>query len=109
MAGMGTATGRNVPMIEPDVESAYMRPATAPASSMVVTPRRTANGEAMPSRVIGAEKSSITAKNEPRKAPTDAPANASTAALRNGSATNGRTATHAAADSMSQHRNRVVE
>ncbi len=95
-------------MIDPDVERAYMRPATAPASSIVVTPSRTAKGEAIPRSVIGAENSSITAKKEPRKAPTDAPANASTAALRKGSATKGRTATHPAAASISQHRNRIV-
>ena len=56
---------------------------------MLVTPSRTANGEAMPSSVIGTEKISMAAKNEPRKAPTDASANAPTARSSSGSAMNG--------------------
>ena len=84
------------------VDRAYMRPDTSPASSTVRTPRRTANGEAIPSSVTGTEKSSMTAKNEPRNAPTDVLANALTAADRNGWAMNGSTAMAAAAISISR-------
>ena len=88
----------------PAVDRAYMRPATSPAFSMLVTPSRTANGDAMPSSVIGTEKISMAAKNEPRKAPTDASANAVTAWSSSGLAMNGVTAMAAAAISISRAR-----
>ena len=100
IAGIRNATGRNVPRMLPIVESAYMRPATSPACSTLRTPSRTANGDAIPSSVTGIEKSSMTAKNEPRNAPTDVLANALTAADRNGWAMKGSTAIAAAAISI---------
>ena len=104
MAGISTATGRNVPRMLPAVESAYIRPATSPDFSTLVTPSLTANGDAMPSSVIGTEKISIAAKKEPRNAPTEASAKAPTAASSRGCARNGVTAIAAAAISSSRAR-----
>ena len=94
----------NVPRMLPAVDSAYILPATSPAFSTLSTPSLTANGDAIPSRVMGTEKIAIAAKNDPRNAPTDALANASTATLRSGSARNGVMAIAAAASSISRAR-----
>ena len=102
ISGISTTTGRNVPRIAPAVESAYIRPAISPARSTESTPSRTANGEAIPSSVIGTENSAIEAKNEPRKAPTEASANALTAADSSGSAMKGMIAIAIAAHSISR-------
>ena len=85
------------------MDSAYRRPAISPARSTESTASRTANGETIPSSVIGTENSAIEAKKEPRKAPTDASANAPTAAESSGSDTNGITAIAIAAHMISRH------
>jgi len=88
----------------PAVERAYIRPATSPARSTLTTPSRIANGDAMPSSVIGTEKISIAAKKDPRKAPTEASANAPTARSSSGWARNGVTEIAAAAKIISRAR-----
>ena len=103
ISGISSTTGRKVPRIDPAVESAYRRPAISPARSTESTASRTANGETIPSRVIGTENSAMEAKKEPRKAPTDASANAPTAAESSGSDTNGITAIAIAAHTISRH------
>ena len=102
ISGISSTTGRNVPRIDPAVESAYRRPAISPARSTESTASRTANGETIPSRVIGTENNAMEAKKT-RKAPTDASANSPTAAESSGSDTNGITAMAIAAHTISRH------
>jgi hypothetical protein len=91
--GIRIRTGRNVPTIDPTVETAYSRPATVPASCTSVTASRTAQGVTAPSAVTGTANISIVPMNEPMKAPADRSAKASPAASRSGVARKGSTAT----------------
>ena len=99
IAGIATSAVPNVPSRLPTVESAYSRPATAPAVAMSVTASRTAKGATAPSSVTGGTNSTSTAKNEPMAAPVETSSSPFTETSRNGRATNGITATPSAAAS----------
>jgi hypothetical protein len=96
---MRTSAGRKVPTSEPAVDSAYSRPATAPAVAIAETASLIANGETIPRRTTGGAQSSNTATKLPITAPADAVSRPSTVKSRNGFAANGINAMNAAAAS----------
>ena len=99
MSGMVMRAGTKVPMRLPAVESAKIRPATRPASSTPVAARRMANGVTIPSSTTGGANSARDAANEPTTAPVDSVSMPLMERSRNGRATKGIAATHAAAAS----------
>ena len=102
IVGIRYSTGRNVPAIEPSVESAYSRPATAPASAMSVTASRIAHGETAPSAVTGSANISSVPTNEATNAPAETSSNAFAAASNSGRVANGRIAIVTAANSTTK-------
>ena len=106
--GMSTSADPNVPMMAPTVASDERRPLVLPARSMSVSARRSANGDAMPSRVTGTEKSSSVERNDPTTVPTLTAAKPCSARLRNGRAMKGSTAVHSAAMTRIRPRTRRV-
>ena len=99
ISGIVMRAGTKVPMMLPAVDSAKMRPATRPASSTPVAARRMANGVTMPSRTTGGAKSASDAAKEPTTAPVEIVSMPLIERSRNGRATKGIAATHAAAAS----------
>ena len=103
---MVTIAERNVPTMLPTVESAYRRPATAPASRTSTSASRMAKGATAPSSVIGTAKRASAAKKEPTTAPTETASRPRRATSRIGRAMNGVSATAPAATRMIQPRKR---
>ena len=97
MAGISARAELNVPTMAPTVASELSPPLVRPAWSSRASDRRSANGEAMPSSVTGAENSSSVAKNEPATAPMLTAANPRSARSRMGWAMNGSAAVSSAA------------
>ena len=91
-----------MPAIEPSVDSAYSRPATAPASAMSVTASRIAHGETAPSAVTGSANISSVPTNDATNAPADTLSNADAAAENSGRVANGRIAIVTAANSTTR-------
>ena len=106
IAGMRTSAGRKTPSSEPAVDSAYSRPATAPAVAIDETASRIANGETIPRRTTGGAHSRSTARKLPTTAPADAVSRPSTVKSRNGFAAKGMTATQIAAARTMKPRSR---
>ena len=76
---------------------AYSRPATDPALWTSVTVRRMAQGDTVPSRVMGTRNISMVPTNEATNAPADRSAKADCAALNTGVSASGSAATVTAA------------
>ena len=93
------SAGTKVPMMLPAVERAKTRPATRPASATPVAARRMANGVTIPSSTTGGANSASDAANEPTTAPVEMVSMPLIERSRNGRATKGIAATHAAAAS----------
>ena len=91
--------GTKVPMMLPAVESAKMRPATRPASAIPVAASRMAKGVTIPSSTTGGANSASDAAKEPTTAPVEIVSMPLMEMSRNGRATKGIAATHAAAQS----------
>ena len=91
-----------MPAIEPSVERAYSRPATAPASAMSVTASRIAQGATAPSAVTGSANISSVPTKEATKAPAETSSKAFAAALNSGRVANGRIAIVIAANSTTR-------
>ena len=83
----------------PAVDSANTRPATRPASCTPVAARRMANGVTIPSSTTGGANSARDAAKDPTTAPVESVSMPWMERSRNGRATNGIRATHAAAAS----------
>src|SRR5690349_12264355 len=64
-----TSTGKNVPRIEPRVESELFEPAVFPALPTPFTLSRIAKGETQPSKIRGIEKSRMIPASEPKNNP----------------------------------------
>ena len=99
MSGMVMRAGTNVPMRLPAVESANTRPATRPASCTPVAARRMANGVTIPSSTTGGANRARDAAKDPTTAPVESVSMPLMERSRNGRATKGMRATHAAAAS----------
>ena len=92
-----TSAGRNVPTRLPAVESAKIRPATAPAVRTSSTASRIANGVTIPSRITGGAKSTSAPRKEPITAPAESRSSPRTETSRNGWARKGTAAIASAA------------